>query len=49
MDLAKEARSRNEAEVDAELARMAGEEGPAETPSPSTPSAPPAVSPAPSA
>lgn len=49
MDLAKEARSRNEAEVDAELARMAGEESPAATPSPSTPSAPPAASPAPSA
>ena len=49
MDLAKEARSRNEAEVDAELARMAGK-GAAETPpSPSTPSAPPAASPAPPA
>ena len=48
MDLAKAVRSRNEAQVDRELERMA-EGAAAETPSPSTPSAPPAASPAPSA
>lgn len=48
MDLAKAARSRNEAQVDRELERMA-EGAAAETPSPSTPSAPPAASPAPPA
>jgi hypothetical protein len=48
MDLAKAARSRNEAQVDRELERMA-EGAAAETPSPSMPSAPPAASPAPPA
>lgn len=48
MDLAKAARSRNEAQVDRELERMA-EGAAAEPPSPSTPSAPPAASPAPPA